>query len=59
MVRAVMSFYDGAKTMARMGSAYLEELEIKVCIHQGSVLTPLLFAIVSGRYYRKYKKGCG
>ena len=46
MARAVMSLYDGAKTRVRVGSAYFEEFEVKVGVHQGSVLTPLLFAIV-------------
>ena len=45
IVRAVMSFYDGAKTRVRVGSAYLEEFEVKVGVHQGSMLSPLLFAI--------------
>ena len=46
MVRAVMSLYDGAKTRVRVGSAYSEEFEIKVDVNQGSVLSPLSFAIV-------------
>ena len=46
MVRAVMSLYNGAKTRVRVGSAYSEEFEEKVGVHQGSVLSPLLFAIV-------------
>ena len=29
-----------------MGSAYSEEFKVKVSVHQGSVLSPLLFAIV-------------
>ena len=45
-VRAVMSLYDGAKTRVRVGSAYSEEFKVKVGAHQGSVLSPLLFAIV-------------
>ena len=45
MVRAVMSLYDNAKTRVRVGSAYSEEFEVKVGAHQGSVLSPLLFAI--------------
>ena len=28
----------------RVGSAYLEEFEVKVGVHQGYVLSPLLFA---------------
>ena len=46
MAWAVMSLYDGAKTRVRVGSAYSEEFEVKVGVHQGSVLSPLLFAIV-------------
>ena len=45
MVREVMSLYDGTKTRVR-GSAYSEEFEVKVGVHQGSVLSPLLLAIV-------------
>ena len=41
-----MSLYDGAKTRVRVGSKYLEEFEAKVGVHQGSVLSPLLFTIV-------------
>ena len=46
IVRAVMSLYDGAKTRVRVGSAYSEEFEVNVGVHQGSVLLPLLFVIV-------------
>ena len=46
MVRAVMSLYDGAKTRVRVGSAYSEEFEVKVGVHQGSVVSSVLFAIV-------------
>ena len=46
MVRAVMSLYDGAKTRVRVRSAYSEEFKVKVGVHQESVLSPLLFAIV-------------
>ena len=41
-----MSLYDGAKTRVRVGSAYSEKFEVKVGIHRGSVMSPLLFAIV-------------
>ena len=46
IVWAVMRLYDGAKTRVRVGSAYSEEFEVKVGVHHGSVLSPLLFAIV-------------
>ena len=38
IVRAVMSLYDGAKTRVRVGSAYVEEFEVKAGVRQGSVL---------------------
>ena len=46
MVRAVLSLYDGVKTRVRVGSAYSEEFEVKVVVHQGSVLSPLSLAII-------------
>ena len=38
IVWAVMSLYDGAKTTVKMRSAYSEEFEVQVGVHQGSVL---------------------
>ena len=45
-MRAVMSLYEGAKTRVRVGLELSEEFEVKVDVHQGSVLSPLVFAIV-------------
>ena len=46
MAWAVTSLHDGAKTRVRAGSAYSEEFEVKICVHQEFVLSPLLFAVV-------------
>ena len=46
MVGAVMSLYEGAKTRVRVGLESSEEFEVKVGVHQGSVLSPLVFAIM-------------
>ena len=46
MVRIVMNFYEGAKTRVRVGLELFEEFDVKVGVHQGSVLLPLDFAIV-------------
>ena len=45
-MRGVMSLYEGAKTRVRVGLELSEEFEVKVGVHQGSVLLPLVFAIV-------------
>ena len=46
VVRAVMSVYDRAKTRVRVRSAYSEEFEVEVGLHQGPVLLPLLFQLL-------------
>ena len=43
MVRSVMSLYEGAKTRVRVGLGLSKEFEVKVGVHQGSVLSPLVF----------------
>ena len=45
-MRAVMSLYEGAKTMVRVGLELCEEFEVKVGVHKGSMLSRLLFAFV-------------
>ena len=45
IVRAVMSLYHGAKTKFRVGSESPEEFSVQVGVHEGSLLSPLLFAI--------------
>ena len=40
-----MSLY-GAETKLRVDSELLDEFEVKVGMHQGSVLSPFLFALV-------------
>ena len=44
MVKAVISLYNEAKTKVKVGSGLSDEFSLNV--HQGSVLSPLLFAIV-------------
>ena len=51
-----MSLYDDAKTRVKVGSAYSEEFEVKVGVHQGSVLWPLLVAIVADAITEKARR---
>ena len=46
MMRTVMSLYEGAKTRVRVGLELSVEFEVKVGVHLGSVLSPLVFSIV-------------
>ena len=48
MVRSVMRLYKGAKTRVKVVSELSEEFEVKVGMHQGSMLSPFLFCC-SGR----------
>ena len=42
----VQGMYANARSHVRVGEGYSEEFEVKVGVHQGSVLCPLLFIIV-------------
>ena len=46
LVRSVMSLYEGAKTRVRVDSELSEEFEVKVGMHQESVLSPFPFCSV-------------
>ena len=46
VVQAVMSLYESSRTKVRVGSRTSDEIEVRVGVHQGSVLSPLIFAIV-------------
>ena len=46
LVQTVMRLYEGARTRVRVDSELSEPFEVKVGVHQGSVLSPLLFITV-------------
>ena len=45
-VTAVMSLCKGARTKVKVGTHLPEEFEVNVGVHQGSVISPMLFTIV-------------
>ena len=46
LVRSVMSLYEGTKTRVRVNSELSEEFDVKVGMHQGSVLSSFLDVLV-------------
>ena len=46
LVQAVMRLYEGAKTRVRVETELSDPFEVKVGVHQGSVLSPLPFITV-------------
>ena len=55
LVSAVMSVYSGAKTVVRTVYGNSKDFEVKVGMHQGSALSPLLFLIVMEAISRKFR----
>ena len=57
IVRLVQGMYCNARSRVRVGEGYSEEFEVKVGVHQGSVLSPLLFIIVLEALSREFRCG--
>jgi len=55
LVSAVMSIYAGAKTVVRTAYSNSDGFEVKVGMHQGSALSPLLFVIVIEALSREFR----
>jgi len=55
LASAVMSMYTGAKTVARTVYGNSNGFEVKVGMHQGSALSPLLFLVVMEALSREFR----
>ena len=55
LVSAVISMYSGAKTVVRTVYGNSKSFEVKVGMHQGSALSPLLFVIVTEAISREFR----
>ena len=58
LVRLAQSMYKDVRSRVRVGDGYSEEFGVGVGIHQGSVLSPLLFIIVLEALPREFRTGC-
>src|SRR5207247_240860 len=57
MVNVIKSMYDGVTTAVKRNGEESESFEVKVGVHQGSVLSPILFNIVMQAIADNFKKG--
>jgi len=55
LVLAIISMYTGAKTVVRTVYCNSRCFEERVCMHQGSALSPLLFVIVMTALSREFR----
>ena len=58
LIRWVQSLYRGARRSMRIGDTYSEEFQVQVGVHQGSVLSPLLFIMVLEALSKEFRTGC-
>ena len=58
MVRVIQHMYQNACSKVRVGNTYSDAFSVKVGVHQGSVLSPLLFIIVLEALSREFRIGC-
>ena len=58
LVKTVQAMYHNARARVRVGTSLSEEFEVKVGVHQGSVLSPLLFIIVLEALSAEFRTGC-
>ena len=57
IVRLVQGMYANARSRVHVGEGYSGEFEVKVGVHQGSVLSPLLFIIVLEALSWEFRSG--
>ena len=57
LVQAVMLLYTEAQTVVRTEAGDSKSFEVKVGVHQGSVLSPLLFAVVMDQVTKESREG--
>ena len=57
LVKVIMAMYMNARSKVNVNGQLGEEFLVKVGVHQGSVLSPILFAIVLEALSRHYRDG--
>ena len=57
IVQVVQGMYANVRSHVHVGEGYSTEFEVKAGVHQGSVLSPLLFIIVLEALSREFRSG--
>ena len=57
LIKVIMSMYKNARSLVRVNDKLGEEFDVKMGVHQGSVLSPILFAIVLEALSRGFSAG--
>ena len=58
IITLVKVMYDNARSRVRVDCKYSDVFSVNVGVHQGSVLSPLLFLIVFKALSREFRTGC-
>ena len=56
-VRVIQGMYSNARSRVRVNGQLSDEFEVQVGVHQGSVLSPLLFILVLEALSREFRTG--
>ena len=57
VIRVIQGMYANARSRVQVNGQYSEEFEVGVGVHQGSVLSPLLFILVLEALSREFRTG--
>ena len=57
IVKLVQGMYENVQSRVRVGEGLSDEFEVKVGVHQGSVLSPLFFFMVLEALSREFRAG--
>jgi hypothetical protein len=57
LVKVVQAMYEGVTTAVKLGEEVSAEFPVKVGLHQGSVLSPLLFIVVLEALSKEFRTG--